>query len=238
MRINFSSAALAALSLAATVTAAPAELVKRQSTVKIMALGDSITGSPGCWRAYLWQKLQQAGIKNTDFVGTLAGQGCGFPYDGENEGHGGFLAVNIANQNQLPGWLSSTKPDIVIMHLGTNDVWNNRPPAQITTAFSKLVDQMRASKASMKILVAKIIPMKPSNCAECGARVVALNSAIGTWAAAKNTSSSTITVVDAWTGFDTVSMTGDGVHPNDAGNRKLADTWFQPLASAIRGLKI
>lgn len=41
----------------------------------------------GCWRALLWQKLQQGGIKNTDFVGTLAGQGCGFQYDGENEGH-------------------------------------------------------------------------------------------------------------------------------------------------------
>jgi hypothetical protein len=46
-----------------------------------------LTITQGCWRAYLWQKLQQANIKNTDFVGTLAGQGCGFPYDGENEGH-------------------------------------------------------------------------------------------------------------------------------------------------------
>ncbi|KAI8943852.1 hypothetical protein NX059_001824 [Plenodomus lindquistii] len=216
------------------VYAAPASLAERQSVVKIMALGDSITGSPGCWRAYLWQKLQQAGIKNTDFVGTLAGQGCGFTYDGENEGHGGFLAVNIAAQNQLPGWLSSTKPDIVIMHLGTNDVWSNRSPAEITSAFSKLVDQMRASKSTMKILVAKIIPMNPPNCAECGNRVVALNAAIQSWAPGKSTASSPITVVDAWTGFSTASMTGDGVHPNDAGNRKLAETWYQPLADVIK----
>ncbi|CAO2648236.1 Nn.00g075030.m01.CDS01 [Neocucurbitaria sp. VM-36] len=235
MRFNLGSATLTALSVLSVVTAAPAQLAERQSTVKIMALGDSITGSPGCWRAYLWQKLQQAGIKNTDFVGTLAAQGCGFQYDGENEGHGGFLAVNIADQNQLPGWLSSTKPDIVMMHLGTNDVWNNRSPAEITTAFSKLVDQMRASKSSMKILVAKIIPMNPPNCAECGVRVVALNGALDSWAAAKNSSSSPITVVDAWTGFDTASMTGDGVHPNDAGNKKLAETWYPPLASAIKG---
>ncbi|KAJ4369602.1 hypothetical protein N0V83_005364 [Neocucurbitaria cava] len=234
MRFNFGSATLAALALLAVVTAAPAEIAERQSTVKIMALGDSITGSPGCWRAYLWQKLQQAGIKNTDFVGTLPAQGCGFQYDGENEGHGGFLAINIADQNQLPGWLSSTKPDIVMMHLGTNDVWNNRSPAEITTAFSKLVDQMRASKSSMKILVAKIIPMNPPNCGECGARVVALNSVIDSWAAGKNSSSSPITVVDTWTGFDTATMTGDGVHPNDVGNKKLAETWFAPLASAIQ----
>jgi lysophospholipase L1-like esterase len=180
----------------------------------------------------------------------LAGQGCGFQYDGENEGHvrfqlllcatigsqlqGGFLAVNIANQNQLPGWLSSTKPDIVMMHLGTNDVWSNRSPQEITTAFSKLVDQMRASKPTMKILAAKIIPMNPSNCAECGPRVVALNNVIQTWAASKTTTNSPITVVDAWTGFNTNTMTGDGVHPNDTGNKQLADTWFQPLADAIR----
>ena len=143
--------------------------------------------------------------------------------------------MNIASQNQLPEWLSSTKPDIIMMHLGTNDVWNNRSPQEITTAFSQLVDQMRASKSSMKILVAKIIPMNPSNCGECGQRVVALNNAIGPWAAGKNSSSSPITVVDAWTGFDTMSMTGDGVHPNDVGIKKLADIWYQPLVNAIRG---
>ena len=31
-------------------------------------------------------------------------------YDGDNEGHGGFLATDIANQNQLPGWLVRHPP--------------------------------------------------------------------------------------------------------------------------------
>lgn len=48
---------------------------------------DTLTEHQGCWRAYLWQKLQQANIKNTDFVGTLGTQNCGFAHDGENEGH-------------------------------------------------------------------------------------------------------------------------------------------------------
>ncbi|KAF1835198.1 SGNH hydrolase [Decorospora gaudefroyi] len=201
-----------------------------------MALGDSITGSPGCWRAYLWQKLQQANVKNTDFVGTLPAQGCGFPYDGENEGHGGYLATNIAAQNLLPNWLSRTNPDIVIMHLGTNDVWNNKSPEQITSAFTKLVQQMRASKPTMSILVAKIIPMNPAGCSQCGARVVALNRAIEDWVAGISKEESVVRVVDAWTGFDTRSMTGDGVHPNDVGNRRLADVWFGPLVDVIRAM--
>ncbi|MEE3920002.1 hypothetical protein V2I01_22240 [Micromonospora sp. BRA006-A] len=49
-------------------------------------------------------------------------QGCGVPYDGDNRGHGGYLATNVANQNLLPGWLAATRPDVVLMHFGTNDV--------------------------------------------------------------------------------------------------------------------
>lgn len=82
----------------------------------------------GCWRALLWQKLQAANVKNTDFVGTLSPDGCGFTYDGEHDGHGGYLATGIANANQLPGWLAVSQPDIVMMELGTNDVVRLNPP--------------------------------------------------------------------------------------------------------------
>jgi lysophospholipase L1-like esterase len=203
--------------------------------VRVMPLGDSITGSPGCWRALLWNQLQSAGYTNVDFVGTLPPPGCGVGYDGDNEGHGGYLATNIANQNQLPGWLSATHPDIVMMHLGTNDVWSNIAPATILTAFGKLVDQMRASNPNMKILVAQILPMNPSNCSACGQRVVALNAAIPSWASSKSTAQSPITVVDQWTGFTTSTDTGDGVHPNDSGNPKIAGKWFGPLTRALGG---
>lgn len=256
------------LLLACAVSAASAP-------VRIMPFGDSITGSPvsnytllegvinskrappltkqnqnfkGCWRALLWRKLQDAGYTNTKFVGTLAGQDCGFPYDGgANEGHGGFLASGIVAKNQLPGWLSQTHPDIVLMHLGTNDVWSNEDPATITDSyFSVLVDQMRASNPRMRILVAQILPMaptRPANCADCGARVIALNKQIVQWAAAKNkndtaaansNNSVPLTVVDCWTGFDDATDTIDGVHPNGAGNAKMANSWYGPLVAAIK----
>ncbi len=86
-------------------------------------------------------------------MGTLPAQGCGFTYDGANEGHGGILATGIVAQKQLPGWLSSSRPDVVMMHLGTNDVWNNQSPEQILAAYGAMVDWMRESKKSMKILV-------------------------------------------------------------------------------------
>lgn len=216
--------------VASTVVAPPSQAA---AAVRVMPLGDSITGSPGCWRALLWNRLQEAGHTEVDMVGTLPAQGCGVAHDGDNEGHGGFLATNVADQNLLPGWLAATDPDVVIMHFGTNDVWSNRPVPTILAAFGKLVDQMRASNAGMRILVAQIIPMNPGTCAECAQRVVDFNAAIPGWAAGKSTSQSPVVVVDQWTGFSTAADTYDGVHPNAAGDRKIADRWFGPLVDAL-----
>jgi hypothetical protein len=129
--------ALAMFALIASIWIAGARSAQAQT--RIMPLGDSITGSRGCWRAWLWNDLQSAGFTSLDLVGTLPPQGCGIPYDGDNEGHGGILATDIASQNLLPGWLAATRPDIVMMHLGTNDVWSARSPDVIFAAFSTLV---------------------------------------------------------------------------------------------------
>jgi lysophospholipase L1-like esterase len=61
--------------------------------------------------------------------------------------------------------------------------------------------------------------------------VVAFDNRIPGWAAGLTTAQSPIVVVDQWTGFDAVADTGDGVHPNDAGFRKMADRWY-PAARA------
>ncbi|TDD00614.1 cellulose-binding protein [Nonomuraea deserti] len=229
------SAVLAAMLAAAAAVLFATTVPAGAAATRIMPLGDSITGSPGCWRALLWNRLQNAGHTNIDFVGTLPPQGCGVAHDGDNEGHGGFLATNVAAQNQLPGWLSTTRPDVVLMHFGTNDVWSDIAPATILGAFTTLANQMRASNPAMKILVAKIIPMNPSSCADCAQRVVAFNNAIPAWAAATTTEQSPITVVDQWTGFSTATDTYDGVHPNAAGDQKMADTWYPALVDALAG---
>ncbi|MEU1400568.1 SGNH/GDSL hydrolase family protein [Micromonospora zamorensis] len=223
------------LGLGATASAESSIAASQAATapVRVMPLGDSITGSPGCWRSTLWNRLQTTGYPNVDFVGTLGPRGCGQPYDGDNEGHGGYLVTSVANQNLLPGWLSDTRPDIVLMHFGTNDVWSNIAPTTILAAYSKLVDQMRVSNPSMRVIVAKIIAMAPPTCAECGQRVVALNAAIGGWAAGKTTAQSPIVVVDQWTGFSTAADTYDGVHPNASGDQKMSDRWYPALAAAL-----
>jgi len=67
---------IAGMGVAVGVTAYSASAAS--APLRIMPLGDSITGSSGCWRALLWQKLQQTGYTNIDMVGTsrLRGAGC------------------------------------------------------------------------------------------------------------------------------------------------------------------
>jgi lysophospholipase L1-like esterase len=234
--VSLLAAALLALGGGAVVaTSAPAAA----SPVRIMPLGDSITAGPGCWRAYLWNKLQTAGYPNIDFVGTQSdGGSCnpGFSYDADHEGHGGYSITGIANANQLPPWLASANPDVIMVHLGTNDMWGGWIPlADKLTAYTKLIGQMRAQNPNVKIIVAQIIPMSTQACATCPADVKAFDEALPSWAAGLSTSQSPITIADLWSGYDAVADNTDGTHPNTGGFKKMADSWFPAVAAVLSG---
>lgn len=225
---------LAVAAAAALIAVASPRTDAATASVRVMPLGDSLTGGPGCWRAMLWTQLQNAGYTGVDFVGSLPGGGCDVAvWDGDNEGHGGYLAIDTANQNLLPGWLSTARPDVVMMTFGTNDVWNARPTGDIITAFSTLVDQMRQSNPAMRILVAKIPPVAPPGCTYCQQGTIDLNNAVPGWAEARTTPRSPITVVDQWTGWDPATDAIDGVHQSTAGNQKMAARWYTALTPVL-----
>jgi hypothetical protein len=128
-----------------------------QSKIRYMPFGDSITDY-GCWRPWIGEKFKQDGY-NVDFVGSRkAGETCNnLDYDRDHEGHPGFQAYNMARERQLVDWLKQNPADVITMHLGTVDiVLANRKPAEITAAYSTLVDQMRASNPAVKIIVSGI----------------------------------------------------------------------------------
>ncbi|MET9800261.1 cellulose binding domain-containing protein [Streptomyces sp. NPDC006368] len=226
---------LLATQVAAVGTAGAAQPAGAAAPTRVMLLGDSITGNNGCWRALLWQHLQSTGHTGVDFVGTRHNPYCQGSFDADNEGHGGYLATGIAADNHLPGWLSAARPDIVMMMLGTNDVWSHLPTSAILNSYTTLLNQMRADNPDVQLLIAQIPPMSPSGCADCADGVVGLNNAIPAWASAHRTDRSPITVVDQWTGFDTAADTTDGVHPNETtGIRKLESRWYPALTAALR----
>ncbi|MDN3242466.1 cellulose binding domain-containing protein [Glycomyces tritici] len=203
--------------------------------VRIMPLGDSITGSPGCWRGNLWDLLDEAGHE-VDFVGSLS-QACNpAGSDPDHEGHGGFQVTQSVANGSVRGWLEQHTPDVLMMHFATNDVWSNLPPSQILAAYTQIVADLRELNPDAVILVAQIIPLHPDpsfGCTDCPQRAIDFNAAIPAWAAGLTTAESPIIVVDQWTGFDPAVDTYDGVHPDEDGYVKIAANWFEALDQVL-----
>lgn len=205
---------------------------------RIMPLGDSITETT-CQTQLLWKKLRDNNHTNFDLVGSRPNQqACNVTNpDRDCEGHGGYLVRDLVGNGQHAsepaGWFSAGRAEVVLMHFGTNDVWNSSAiqPGPILDAYSTLVDGLRAVNANVIIFVAQIIPMNPSGCGMCNTNVNSLNAAIPAWATGKATTASPIYVVDQNTGFNTATDTGDGVHPNITGAQKMADKWFDALVA-------
>lgn len=199
-------------------------ILAAEQTVKIMPLGDSITDCD-FWRTLLFNKLIDNGY-NVQSVGTRPGN---------HEGHWGIKVTDIADYNQLVPWLEASNPDVIMMHLGTNDCWQNVKTSKIIEAYTKLIGQMRANNPNVIIVVAQIIPLHPDDQIDYAANVNALNAAIPEWAAGLTTEASPIIVCDQYTGFNVEVDTYDGAHPSGSGSQKICDNWYKVLAPILSG---
>ena len=112
-----------------------------EKSVKIMAIGDSITdgyGIEGSYRKFLYNGLSKKGY-NVDMVGSKGNNmkasytdpaGGGFEYDNDNTGYSGYAIQEYNGRNGILETLKSTNclsedPDVVILQIGTNDIIDN-----------------------------------------------------------------------------------------------------------------
>ena len=203
--------------------------------LRIMPLGDSITQALSDQRSYrynLWVKLVDAGA-TFDFVGSQdSNHGgnpvwpdhLGQPFDRHHEGHAGFRSDEIAAS--LPGWMSGYVPDVVLMHVGTNDVLQGKPNDETVVYLRRIIDLLRARNPHVAILLATLIPTTylPQN-----DHITELNARIEAIVLEKNASQSPVILVDQSAGFDAAADLSDGVHPSASGEEKIARKWFEAL---------
>ncbi len=201
----------------------------------IVPLGDSITQADSQHNSYrrpLWFLLQNNGYTNVDFVGSLdSNSGGPTPtpdFDLDHEGHWGWRADAILNQ--LPNWLTSYTPDIALIHLGTNDMNQGQSVASTIAELEDIITTLRADNPDVIVFLALLIPRTdPLKNAD----IDALNAAIPTIALTMSTAQSPIIIVDQNTGFDAAAETYDGVHPNEAGEQKMAQKWYDAIDEVI-----
>ncbi|WP_019505716.1 GDSL-type esterase/lipase family protein [Pleurocapsa sp. PCC 7319] len=196
------------------------------SDIRVMLLGDSITQANtehDSYRRPLWQKLNEAGFNNIDFVGSLQeNQGGSNPnpdFDLDHEGHWGWRTDEILNQ--LDGWVASAQPDVAFIHLGTNDILQGQSADSTIDELGEVIDVFRANNPNIVIFLAQIIPARRNDDER-----EKLNQQISILAAEKSQVDSPIVVVDQSSGFNLRDDTYDSVHPNSRGENKFADQWL------------
>jgi hypothetical protein len=147
--------------------ALPLTAADTRATIKIMPLGDSITAGDrdGGYRHFLYDLLTQDGIR-FEFVGSLKG---GDGPDAHHEGHSGWRIEQIQSGIR-GGWLETDKPDVILLHVGTNDIWQHRDIMAAPTRLSALIDEVLSRSPRTRIIVAQILPMANDPKLEMGVR--------------------------------------------------------------------
>lgn len=200
----------------------------------IMPIGDSITqGSEGwhTYRCHLDDLLAEADVA-FDLVGSLTepdggdGYGCPWAFDEDHEGRWGWRVDEVLSE--VPESAVALQPDVALIHLGTNDILQRQGAPETAEELRSLIERLRRARPDMAILIAQIIPCEPSTGSRCTVELPALNALIATMAADLATTQSPVVSVDMESGF-LIEDLRDGVHPSDAGDRVIAERWFEAL---------
>ncbi|MDO4905107.1 MAG: GDSL-type esterase/lipase family protein [Lautropia sp.] len=217
--------------------------------------GATATAAQDSFRRVLWNSLMtDASFPMVDFVGTRLGtsmhdnNACGLNNETADDGtyklpefdtdHFGFwgACVDQVNTALTPALASldsdalRKEPDVAVVHIGTNNLHNNRGVDSVITQLTALIAALRAANDDITILVAQVVPFLVSTGGEADPRVATLNSAIAAQIAPLSTDKSKVIIVNQNEGFAT-TLLYDQFHPNDAGEKVIADKWLAALKS-------
>ncbi len=218
-------------------------LFEAGSAARLMIVGDSISAGPGCYKGELLDELTREGYSDFQFVGEYSDD-CGgrVRHSAVSCSTAGqytqprFTMPNCFVGESFPGMstlMQTHQPDLVMLQLGVNDVWNLRPVEAILTDYAELLRQAREENPSVVILVAQIHQVRP-NCDDEAVfeRAQQLVDAVPAWAEGMSTAESPVLVADLWTNSDWHEA-DDCVHPDAVGAERMGHNWFEALSPLL-----
>jgi lysophospholipase L1-like esterase len=206
--------------------------------VKIMPLGDSITWDwyygdnrtdayRHGYRNHLWYKLQERGY-DVDFVGSRSNGGAVTPhFDGDNNGHTGWTTSQI--RDNVYGYLQHSKPDIVLLHIGTNDMMYVSPPSAVN-GVEQILDEIHRFEQNYHVKI-YVVLATIVNCHKNPSWVSEFNNDLRSMAADRINRGERLTLVEMYgpVGDNLI----DGIHPNDTGYTIMANVWYDAVSKII-----
>ncbi|MFJ6167176.1 FG-GAP-like repeat-containing protein [Micromonospora orduensis] len=192
--------------------------------LRIMPLGDSITYGAnttiGAYRGPLYDELRANGT-TVDYVGSRR---YGAIPDADNEGYPQWKIADIAGITDNA--LTTYKPNVVLLHIGTNDMNENVDPAGAPARLGSLIDQIFRKQPDVTLVVSTLVPaVDPA----VEGRIFEFNNSLPGVVAQRQNAGRRVWLVD----MDPVSTAdlADLLHPNDNGYRKMADVFAEGLRS-------
>lgn len=178
----------------------------------IVALGDSLTAGLGvaadeAYPALLEQRLRRAG----------------FPYRVVNAGVGGDTSAGGLRRLD---WVLRSRPEIVIVALGANDGLRGLPVATLRDNLTAIVTGLQAGGARVLLVGMRL----PPNYGEVYAGAFAETFRD----VARRTSAAFLPFLLEGVGGDPALNQADGIHPNAAGQRAVADRIWPSLQPLLR----
>jgi lysophospholipase L1-like esterase len=232
--------------------------VYNRQTRNIVCIGNSITNGTDRYNSYrrpLWQLLHRANY-NFDMVGSwsMHHMGGAVPdpdFDTDHDGHSGWTFEHVfmppdwdSSRGNITNWLRMYTPDIALIELGTNDVFQCRAVEDMLQDLDKLVNELRRNNEAVTIVIAEIPPLGKQWADKklCGnemtydQRIRALNGQIKIFAMKSSTQKSTVMSVDQYTWLNPSEDMYDDIHPNARGEELMAKKWFDAIRSYLKKL--
>jgi lysophospholipase L1-like esterase len=225
--------------------------------IKIMPLGDSITqgtssGEPDLarqvsYRKFLFDSLNAAGY-DFDFVGSRNNGSdiFGNVDYADHEGHPGWSDFEIVNgrasdpaAGQLDLWLTDHQPDIVLLHIGTNDLDSGPNGADDVEA---ILDEIDVYSLDAWVILARIIARENDICSgnppTTGTDTTTFNNNVEVMAQVRITDKIVFVDTECGAGIDYQNQAFGGdmwdlLHPYETGYEKMADVWFAGLQQIL-----
>jgi lysophospholipase L1-like esterase len=217
---------------------------------RIMPLGDSITrgwyGSAYYWgyRKPLYDSLTNAGYE-FDFVGSRT-DGV-FP-DPNHEGHDGWRTDEILNgrssdpnAGKLQYWLPVHQPDVVLLHIGTNDITQGYHDANKVNDILNVIDDYEVNyNRHVTVVLALMINRRIDSPSTKRLQTTQFNADVNIIASNRIANGDDIIIVDMESAlnYDIGVDMADEVHPNDNGYAKMAAVWYNALADYVLTLPL
>ncbi|EME44835.1 carbohydrate esterase family 3 protein [Dothistroma septosporum NZE10] len=204
------------------------------SKISILPLGDSITQGQGSthlngYRGPLKASLDDLRLESV-FIGS---QRAGDMANNEHEGYPGLIINHILMRIQMDSILSH-RPDVVLLHAGTNDMAHDASRQYWKGASARLeilLDDILRVVPNATVMVAQIMQASLEGFKE---RIDEYNVAIPGLVAARAQAGAKIMDVD----MSNIGAGGthlvDGAHPDDTGYAMMADVWLAGLKSATQ----